>query len=50
MERAPYFAETTLGAVVLVAIQLLSLPVLVGGLAALAIARLVSRSRAANPE
>ena len=45
MERSPYFAETTAGAVVLVGHQFLSLPVLVGGLVLLGIARLVFRSR-----
>lgn len=46
MEQAPYFEETALGAVVLLGLQFLSLPVLVGGLALLGIARLVSRARA----
>ena len=46
MARAPYFEETTLGAVVLIALQFLALPVLVGGLALLGIARLVARARA----
>jgi len=46
---AEYFAETAIGAVVLVAIQLLSLPVLVGGLALIGIAKLVSSSRSTHP-
>jgi cell division septation protein DedD len=45
---AKYFAETAIGAVVLVAIQFLSLPVLVGGLALIGIAKLVSSLRAAK--
>jgi hypothetical protein len=48
MERTPYFAETAVGAVTLVAIQLLSLPVLIGGLALLGIVGLVRRSRKAK--
>jgi hypothetical protein len=40
-----YFAETAIGAVVLVAIQFLSIPVLVGGLALIGIAKLVSSLR-----
>ncbi len=43
-----YFAETAIGAVVLVAIQFLSLPVLVGGLALIGIAKLVSSIRTAR--
>ena len=43
-----YFAETAIGAVVLVAIQFLSIPVLVGGLALIGIAKLVSSFRAAR--
>jgi MYXO-CTERM domain-containing protein len=43
MERASYFPETAIGAVVLVAIQFLSLPILVGGLALVGLATLVSR-------
>jgi hypothetical protein len=50
MERAPYFAETAIGAVVLVAIQFLSLPVLIGGLILIGVAKLVLRSRTANTE
>jgi len=37
-----YFAETAVGAVVLLALQFLSLPILVGGLALVGIAKLVS--------
>ena len=48
MERTPYFAETAVGAVTLVAIQFLSLPVLIGGLALLGIAQLVRRARRAK--
>jgi len=48
MERAPYFAETAIGAVVLVALQFLSLPILVGGLALIGLAKLVSRARTAR--
>lgn len=40
-----YFAETAIGAVVLLSIQFLSLPVLVGGLALIGILKLVSRFR-----
>ena len=39
-----YFAETAIGTVVLVALQLLSLPILVGGLALIGLAKLVSSS------
>lgn len=45
---AKYFAETAIGAVVLVAIQFLSLPVLVGGLALIGIVKLVSSLRTAR--
>ena len=38
-----YFAETAVGAVVLLSIQFLSLPLLVGGLAVIGIAKLVAR-------
>ena len=40
-----YFAETAVGAVVLVAIQFLSLPALIGGLALIGAVKLVSRFR-----
>jgi hypothetical protein len=43
-----YFAETAIGAVVLVAIQFLSLPVLAGGLALIGIVKLFSRFRTAG--
>ncbi len=42
---AEYFAETAIGAVVLLSIQFLSLPILIGGLALIGIAKLVSRLR-----
>ena len=42
-QRSDYFAETAVGAVVLISIQFLSLPVLVGGLALIGAAKLVSR-------
>jgi hypothetical protein len=45
---AGYFAETALGAVVLVAFQFLSLPVLVGGLVLIGAAKLFSASRTAS--
>ena len=45
-QPAGYFAETAIGAVVLVAIQFLSLPVLAAGLALIGIAKLFSASRA----
>lgn len=45
---APYFAETTTGALVLLAIQFVSLPILVIGLTLVSIAELVSRFRAAK--
>jgi hypothetical protein len=48
MERVPYFAETAIGAVVLVAIQFLSLPVLIGGVVLIGVARFVLRSRTTN--
>lgn len=38
-----YFAETAVGAVVLLSIQFLSLPLLVGGLALIGIVKLVAR-------
>ena len=41
-KAAKYFAETAIGAVVLIAFQFLSVPVLVGGLALIGIAKLVS--------
>jgi hypothetical protein len=47
-QPAKYFAETAIGAVVLVAIQFLSLPVLAGGLVLIGIAKLVSSLRAAK--
>lgn len=43
-----YFAETAVGAVVLLAIQFLSLPILAGGLALIGIAKLVSSLHAAR--
>ena len=49
-QPAKYFAETAIGAVVLVAIQFLSLPVLVGGLALIGIVKLVSVFRARRAE
>lgn len=45
-----YFAETAVGAVVLVAIQFLSLPVLIGGLALIGILKVLSRSRTTGTE
>jgi len=42
---AGYFAETAIGAVVLLSIQFLSLPLLIGGLALIGLAKLVSRWR-----
>jgi hypothetical protein len=44
-QRSYYFAETAIGAVVLVSIQFLSLPILLGGLALIGAAKLVSRLR-----
>ncbi len=43
-----YFAETAIGAVVLLSIQFLSLPVLIGGLALIGVVKLVSRLRKAS--
>ncbi|MFL6233956.1 MAG: hypothetical protein ACJ76N_12550 [Thermoanaerobaculia bacterium] len=43
-----YFAETAVGAVVLLSLQFLSLPLLVGGLALIGLVKLVSRWRAAR--
>ena len=45
MERPAYFAETAAGAVILIAIQFLSLPLLVAGLLLLGIGRLVKSRR-----
>jgi hypothetical protein len=42
------FAETAIGAVVLLSLQFLSLPILLGGLALIGIAKLVSRLRTSN--
>jgi hypothetical protein len=42
---AGYFAETAIGAVVLLSIQFLSLPLLVGGLALIGILKLFSSLR-----
>ena len=42
---AEYFAETAIGAVVLLSIQFLSLPLLIGGLALIGLAKLVSSLR-----
>ena len=47
-QPSKYFAETAIGAVVLLAIQFLSLPVLVGGLALIGIVKLVSSFRTAR--
>jgi hypothetical protein len=47
-EERSYFAETAVGAVVLLSIQFLSLPLLVGGLALIGTVKLVSRLRASN--
>jgi hypothetical protein len=43
-----YFAETAVGAVVLLSLQFLSLPVLIGGLALIGLVKLVSRLRTAG--
>src|SRR4051794_41947779 len=48
MERTPYFAETAVGAVTLVAFQFLSLPVLIGGVAPLGIGYLPRQARRAT--
>ncbi|HEX3554352.1 MAG TPA: hypothetical protein VIA62_14090 [Thermoanaerobaculia bacterium] len=45
-----YFAETAIGAVVLLSIQFLSLPVLVGGLALIGITKLFLRLRTGSTE
>ncbi len=42
---AGYFAETAVGAVMIVAFQFLSLPILVGGLVVLGAVKLFSASR-----
>lgn len=47
---AEYFAETATGAVVLLAIQFLSLPILAVGLALVGIAKLFSWLRATSSE
>jgi hypothetical protein len=49
-EERSCFAETAVGAVVLLSIQFLSLPLLVGGLALIGAVKLVSRLRAQNAE
>jgi len=43
-QQSGYFAETAVGAVVLVALQFLSLPVLIGGLALIGTAKLLSKA------
>jgi hypothetical protein len=43
-----YFAETAVGAVVLLSLQFLSLPILVGGLALIGAWKIVSSFRAAS--
>jgi hypothetical protein len=47
---AEHFAETATGVVVLIAIQFLSLPVLVGGLALIGITKLFFSLRTPKPE
>jgi hypothetical protein len=47
--KPAYFAETAVGAVVLLALQFLSLPILVGGLALVGTTKLVSALRTASP-
>ena len=42
---AKYFAETAVGAVVLLSLQFLSLPILVGGLALIGVWKIVSSFR-----
>lgn len=44
-DSKPYFAETAIGAVVLLAISFLSLPILIGGLALIGLAKLLFRAR-----
>ena len=47
--KAPeYFAETAVGAMVLLSLQFLSLPLLVGGLALIGLVKLASRFRTAG--
>lgn len=45
-----FFEETAIGAVVLVALQFLSLPILAGGLALIGIVKLFSALRTANTQ
>lgn len=47
-EPRTYFAETAAGAVVLVAVQLLSLPILVGGLALVGLVKLLAARNTAS--
>lgn len=49
-QSSRYFAETAVGAVVLLSLQFLSLPLLVGGLALIGIARLVSHRLRRRPQ
>ncbi|HKV10809.1 MAG TPA: hypothetical protein VJ725_21890 [Thermoanaerobaculia bacterium] len=44
----PYFAETAVGAVVLLSFQFLSLPILVGGLALIGVWKIFSSLRTAS--
>jgi hypothetical protein len=48
LDQPKYFAETAIGAVVLIAIQFLSLPALLGGLALIGLAKLAVRWRSAG--
>jgi hypothetical protein len=47
-DRTGYFAETAAGAVVLTSLQFLSLPILIGGLALIGAAKMISRHRHAR--
>ena len=47
---AEHFAETAVGAVVLLSLQFLSLPLLAGGLALIGLGKLFSRYRAVRSE
>jgi hypothetical protein len=48
-QRSDYFEETAIGAFVLVSIQFLSISILLGGLALIGAAKLVSRLRTTSP-
>jgi hypothetical protein len=48
MKKTPYFEETTVGAITIVAIQFLSLPLMIGVFALMGIVWLVRKRRVAK--